>query len=95
MGFGIVISVTAYVEGGLGFFHPHLRPRENDRGEDARFGMRDIDTIRVRLEQVRGQLLQWGTPDLRVFVIAKDELHGWIRALEWVLVGHVEQTLKR
>jgi hypothetical protein len=47
--------------------------------------MRDIDTIRVRLEQLRGQLFQWGTPDLQVFVITKDELRGWIRALEWVL----------
>ena len=24
-------------------------------------------------------------PDLQVFVITKDELRGWIRALEWVL----------
>jgi hypothetical protein len=47
--------------------------------------MRDENTIRVRLEQLRGQLLQWGTPELRVFVITKDELRGWIKALEWVL----------
>jgi hypothetical protein len=46
--------------------------------------MRDAETIRVRLEQLRGQFLQWGTPDLMVFVITKDELRGWIRALEWV-----------
>ena len=46
--------------------------------------MRDIDTIRVRLEQLRGQFLQWGTPDLMVFVTTKEELRGWIRALEWV-----------
>ena len=26
-----------------------------------------------------------GTLDLQVFVITKDELRGWIRALEWVL----------
>jgi hypothetical protein len=39
----------------------------------------------VRLDQLRGQLLQWGTPDLRVFVITKDELRGWIGALEWIL----------
>jgi hypothetical protein len=47
--------------------------------------MRDENTIQTRLEQLRGQLLQWGTPDLRVFVITKAELRGWIRALEWVL----------
>jgi len=47
--------------------------------------MRDETSIRLRLEQLRGQFLQWGTPDLQVFVITKDELRGWIRALEWVL----------
>ena len=47
--------------------------------------MRDEKTIKIRLEQLRGQLLQWGTPDLQVFVITKDEPRGWIRALEWVL----------
>jgi hypothetical protein len=47
--------------------------------------MRDEKTIRERLEQLRGQFLQWGTPDLQVFVITEDELRGWIRALEWVL----------
>ena len=49
--------------------------------------MRDEKIIRERLEQLRGQFLQWGTPDLQVFVITKDELRGWIRALEWVLQG--------
>ena len=47
--------------------------------------MRDEKTIQIRLEQLRGQLLQWGTPDLHVFVVTKDELRGWIRALEWAL----------
>ena len=47
--------------------------------------MRDEKIIRERLEQLRGQFLQWGTPDLQVFVITKDELRGWIRALEWVI----------
>ena len=47
--------------------------------------MRDEKSIQQRLQQLRGQFLQWGTPDLRVFVITKDELRGWIRALEWVL----------
>jgi len=47
--------------------------------------MRDEKTIQIRLEQLRGQLLQWGTPDLMVFTTTKDELRGWIRALEWVL----------
>lgn len=47
--------------------------------------MRDEKVIRERLEQLRGQFLQWGTPDLRVFTVTKDECRGWIRALEWVL----------
>jgi len=47
--------------------------------------MRDEKTIQTRLEQLRGQLLQWGTPDLMVFTTTKDELRGWIRALEWIL----------
>jgi len=47
--------------------------------------MRDERTIRDRLEQLRGQILQWGTPELAVFVISKEELRGWIRALEWIL----------
>lgn len=47
--------------------------------------MRDDKAIRERLEVLRGQLLQWSTPDLRTFVITKDELRGWIRALEWML----------
>jgi len=48
-------------------------------------GMRDEKTIQTPLEQLRGQFLQWGTPDLQVFVITKNELRGWMRALEWVL----------
>ena len=55
--------------------------------------MRDEKTIRVRLEQLRGQLLQWGTPDLMVFVTTKDELRRWIRALEWVLAGRIPSGL--
>jgi len=47
--------------------------------------MRDEKTIRTRLEQLRGQFLQWGTPELQVFVITKHELRGWIQALEWVI----------
>ena len=57
--------------------------------------MRDEKIIRERLEQLRGQFLRWDTPDLRVLVVTKDELRGWIRAIEWVLVGYAEQTLKR
>ena len=52
--------------------------------------MRDEKAIRERLEQLRGQLLQWGTPDVQVSVITKDELRGWIRALEWILVKPVD-----
>ena len=48
--------------------------------------MRDETTIRLRLEQLRGQFLQWGTPELQVFALTKEELRGWIRALEWVLL---------
>ena len=44
--------------------------------------MKDEKTIDERLEHLRGQFLQRGTPDLRVFVVTKDELRGWIRALE-------------
>ncbi len=47
--------------------------------------MKDDTAIRRRLEQLRGQFLQWGTPELQVLVVSKDELRGWIRALEWVL----------
>ncbi len=47
--------------------------------------MRDEKAIQTRLEHLRGQFLQWDTPDLTVFVTTKDELRGWIRALEWVL----------
>jgi hypothetical protein len=61
---------------------PH---RTNDHRRDPRVAMRDDETIRVRLEQLRGQLIQWGTPELRVFVTTKDECRGWIRALEWIL----------
>ncbi len=38
--------------------------------------MKDVDIVRTRLEQLRGQLLQWGTPDLMVFATTKDELRG-------------------
>jgi hypothetical protein len=59
--------------------------RDDDRQTDSRIGMRDNETIRVRLEQLRGQLSQWGTPDRTVFVTTPDECCGWIWALEWVL----------
>jgi hypothetical protein len=67
------------------FSFTDLSRRKSDRRQDPRVDMRDDETIRVRLEQLRGQFLQWGTPDLRVFVVTKDELRGWIWALEWVL----------
>jgi len=54
--------------------------------------MRDEKILRERLEQLRGQLLQWGTPDLMVFTTTKDELPGWIRALEWVLSAQVHAS---
>ena len=60
-------------------------PRQNDPHTKVLPSMLDEKTLRVRLEQLRGQFLQWGTPDLMVFVTTKDELRGWIRALEWIL----------
>ena len=47
--------------------------------------MRDEKAIRQRIEEFRGQFLQWGAPKLHVFVIRKNELRGWIRAIQWVL----------
>jgi len=47
--------------------------------------MGDEKILRERLERLRGQLLQWGTPDLMAFVTTKDELRGRIRALEAIL----------
>ncbi len=54
--------------------------------------MRDEKLVQQRLEELRGQFLQCGTPELRVFVATRDELRGWIRALEWVLgkIGSVQ-----
>src|SRR5437879_611640 len=62
-----------------------LSHRQDDLVVESASPMRDEKTIKTRLEQLRGQLLQWGTPDLMVFTTTKDELRGWIRALEWVL----------
>ena len=56
--------------------------------------MQDEKTIQTRLEQLRGQFLQWGTPDLQVFVITKDELRGWILALEWA-IGEDRRAVRR
>ena len=84
---------TPIVAGDLNSF-TDLSRQKDDRRKDPRLDMRDEKIIWQGLEQLRVQFLQWGTPDLRVFVITKDELRGWIRALEWVLVGHAEQTLK-
>jgi len=33
----------------------------------------------------RGEFLNWGTPGAQASVTTKDELRGWIRALDWVL----------
>ncbi len=51
-------------------------PRKRDQRQSPRADMRDEKTIRERLEQLRGQFLQWATPDLLVFVATKDELRG-------------------
>jgi len=63
----------------------HLSRRRTTGDRILSLNMRDEKIIRQRLEQLRGQLLQWGTPELQVFVITKDELRGWIRALGWIL----------
>ncbi len=60
-------------------------PRTNDLHVSLPGSVKDEPIVRQRLEALRGQFLQWGTPDLQVSVTTKDELRGWIRALEWVL----------
>ena len=40
-------------------------------GQVFAYGMQDAKVIRERLEQMRGQFLQWGTPELQVFVVTK------------------------
>ncbi len=67
------------------FRGPLPPPRENDLDVHTESLMRDEETIQQRLEQLRGQFLQWGTPELRVLVTTKDELRGRIHALEWIL----------
>lgn len=47
--------------------------------------MKDEKLTRERLVLLQGEFLNWGTPDARSSVTTKDELRGWIRALEWVL----------
>ncbi len=47
--------------------------------------MKDQKEIRQRLEALRGELLNWGVPGAQATMTTKDELRGWIRALEWAL----------
>ncbi len=47
--------------------------------------MKDEKLMRARLVYLRGELLNWGTPDAPASVTTKDELRGWVKALEWVL----------
>lgn len=47
--------------------------------------MKDDKLMRDRLVSLRGEFLNWGTPGAQASVTSKDELRGWIRALEWVL----------
>jgi len=74
-----------YIAGGHHSFHRPLPLERMTLDSVFASAMQDAKVIRERLEQMRGQFLQWGTPELQVFVITKDELRGWIRALEWVL----------
>ena len=60
------------------FAHPSSGTNDLDRDSilSSRPAIRDEKILRERLEQLRSQFLQWGTPELRVFVITKDELRG-------------------
>jgi hypothetical protein len=50
-----------------------------------RLAMKDEKLAREQLVRLRGEFLNWGTPEAQASVTTKDELRGWIRALEWVL----------
>src|SRR5205823_13060475 len=61
-----------------------LRPIERpDRSQCSSTEGREDDSDPARTAM--GSALQWGTPDLIVFAIAKDAVRGWMRALEWEL----------
>ncbi len=48
--------------------------------------LKDEKTIQRRLELVRGEDLVWGSPaHTQASTLTREELRGWIRALEWVL----------
>ncbi len=47
--------------------------------------MKDEKLTHTRLVTLRGEFLNWGTPGAQASVTTKEELRGWIRALEWVL----------
>jgi hypothetical protein len=47
--------------------------------------MKDEKTMRERLVMLRGEFLNWDVPGAQASLTTKDELRGWIRALEWVL----------
>ncbi len=47
--------------------------------------MKDEKLTHARLVMLRGEFLNWGVPGAQASVTTKDELRGWIRALEWVL----------
>lgn len=47
--------------------------------------MKDENLTRERLVRLRGEFLNWGVPGAQASLTTKEELRGWIRALEWVL----------
>ncbi len=48
--------------------------------------LKDEKTIQRRLEMLRGEALVWGSPaHIQATTVTREELRGWIRALEWVL----------
>ena len=87
---GMRVLATGHVPGppankGL-FVSPTFPPEgQPSTGSSPFWYMRDEKMIRQCLGQLRGQFLQWGTFDLRGFVITRGEFRGWIRALEWAL----------
>lgn len=50
--------------------------------------VKDVKLTHARLVMMRSEFLNWGTPGAQASVTTKDELRGWIRALDWVLGKH-------
>lgn len=68
-----------------GHVHPPPPPRERPSPPASRPIMKDERLLHDRLVRLQGELLNWGTPGAQASVTTRDELRGWIRALEWAL----------